>query len=72
MCLPPEKCWVDCFRVWTLNRKKDLLPAVDFDILGIIKLSNGQSFEIVADVEDYNAIRARSSTEELSHSGLYK
>ncbi len=30
------------------------------------------SFEIVADVEDYNAIRVRSNTEELSHSGLYK
>ncbi len=33
--------------------------------------TNGQSFEIIADVEDYNAIRACSSTEELSHSGLY-
>ncbi len=44
--------------------KKDLPPAVNFDILGIV--------EIVADVEDYNAIRVRSSIEELSHSGLYK
>ncbi len=35
-------------------------------------LSNGQSFENAVDVEDYNAIRARSSTEELNHSGLYK
>ncbi len=35
-------------------------------------LSNGQSFEIVADVKDYNAIRDRTSTEGLSHSGLYK
>ncbi len=25
-----------------------------------------------ADMEDYNATRARSSTEELNHSGLYK
>ncbi len=24
------------------------------------------------DVQDYNAIRARSSTEEINHSGLYK
>ncbi len=40
--------------------KKDLPPTVDLDILGIIKW------------EDYNAIRAHSSTEELSHSGLYK
>ncbi len=31
-----------------------------------------QSFEIIADVEDYNGIRARSSAEELSHSGIYK
>ncbi len=30
------------------------------------------SFEIVADVEDINGIRACSSTEELSHSGLYE
>ncbi len=29
-----------------------------------------QSFEIVVDVKDYNEIRARSSTEELNHSGL--
>ncbi len=29
-------------------------------------------FENAADVKDYNAIRARSSTEELNHSGLYK
>ncbi len=28
-------------------------PAVDFDILGIVK---GQSFEIAVDVRDYNAI----------------
>ncbi len=30
------------------------------------------SFENAVDVEDYNVIRARSSTEELNHSGLYK
>ncbi len=30
------------------------------------------TFNEIADVEDYNAIRARSSTEELSHSELYK
>ncbi len=29
-------------------------------------------FEILADVEDYNGIRDRSSTEKLNHSGLYK
>ncbi len=51
------------------KKENDLPPAVDFDILGII---NGQSFENAAAVEDYNAIRAHSSTEELSHSGLYK
>ncbi len=22
MCLPPEHCWVDCSRVWALNRKR--------------------------------------------------
>ncbi len=28
-CLPPKHCEVDCSRVWALNRKKDLRPAVD-------------------------------------------
>ncbi len=52
-----------------LNRKKICRPQL---ILIFKVLSNGQSFENAAAVEDYNAIRARSSTEELNHSGLYK
>ncbi len=30
------------------------------------------SFKNAVDLEDYNGIRVRSSTEELNHSGLYK
>ncbi len=38
----------------------------------LLVISNGQSFENTVNVDDYNAIRAHSSTEELNHSGLYK
>ncbi len=43
---------------------------VSADIQGC--LLNGQSFEIAADVKDYNAIRAHSDTEVLNHSGSYR
>ncbi len=33
----------------------------------IVLCVNGQSFEIVADVKDYNMIRARSSTDEYKY-----
>ncbi len=66
-CLPNSGL-VDCSRVWALNRKKDLPPAVDFDILGIIKWP--EFLRTQQDVKDYNAIRARSSTEELTIQGF--
>ncbi len=50
--------------------KTNLPPAVDINIDKL--LLNSKSFDYAADMGDYNAIRARSSTEELSHSGLYK
>ncbi len=57
------------FQTLGAKYEKDLPPAVDFDILGIIKWPE---LENAADVNDYNAIRGCSSTEELNHSGLYK
>ncbi len=52
-----------------LNRKRICRPQL---ILIFEVLSNGQSFENVEDVKDYNVIRVHLNTEERSHSGPYR
>ncbi len=53
---------------FSVHLDKDLLPAVDFDS----RYYQIASFEIAADVKDYNAMGAHSNTEVLNHSGPYR
>jgi len=67
VCLLPGQCEEDCSTVLVLNRKKDVPPAVDFEVL-----STGRNCEIAIDMKDYNVLRACSSTGELNHLVLCK